>query len=327
MSESSLLLLRASDISRLVSFEDVVGTQERGFRALAEGNAVLGERVLLAGAAGSVVFSYAARMSAADPAVSKFGSVVPANTTRGLPSVSAIVVALDGETGRPAAIIDGDELTALRTVAASVAAVRALAEPPRTVAVIGSGTQGERHALAALQHLGVEELRLWSPDRSRALALRTSLRRAAGDARIVVPTSPRPAVEGADVIFLCTNSFDPVVAGDWLAPGSLVVSIGAFAPDRREIGREVLAHARLVVDHRPTAVRQCGHLADALAAGIVTAYDIIEIGDVYSERVPARAERGVVTVYSSVGVGIQDAAVVGELLRRARREPIDSVAW
>lgn len=327
MSEFPLLLLRSSDITRLVSFEDVVRTQEHGFRALAEGQAVLGERVLLAGAGDSVVFSYAARMGPETPAVSKFGSVVPANAMRGLPSVSAIVVALDGETGRPAAVIDGDELTALRTVAASVAAVRAVADPPRTVSVIGSGTQGERHALAALRHLGVQELRVWSPDRSRALALGESLRREAGDSKLVVPSSPRPAVEGADVVFLCTNSFDPVVAGDWISPGALVVSIGAFAPDRREVGRDVLAHARLIVDHRPTALRQCGHLADALAAGIIAADDVVEIGDVYTGRVPARAEGGVVTVYSSVGVGIQDAAVVGELLRRAAQDGAEAVAW
>ncbi|MDR5699331.1 ornithine cyclodeaminase family protein [Agromyces aerolatus] len=327
MPESPLLLLRSSDIARLIAFEDVVRTQEQGFIALVEDRAELGERVLLRGAANSVVFSYAARMGAGGPAVSKFGSVVPGNATRGLPSVSSIVVALDGETGRPVAIVDGDELTALRTVAASVAVVRALVDRPRRVAVIGSGIQGERHGVAALRHLGAQEVRVWSPDRSRALALGESLRRETGDAQIVVPTSPRLAVEGADVAFLCTNSFDPVVAGDWLSPGALVVSIGAFAPHRREVGREVLSRARLVVDHRDTAIRQCGHLADAIAAGVVAAEDVVEIGDIYTGRAPARAEHGTVTVYSSVGVGIQDAAVVDELLRRARGADVGSVEW
>src|SRR5215469_12212633 len=126
--ESTLLLLGRQEIEALLDLPSMVATQRAAFTELDSGRAQLGARVLLANEEdGSVVFSYAARLNLAEAPVCKFGSVVPDNEQRGLPTVAAIVVALHPETGRPVAVLDGEAITNARTAAASVVAAQALA--------------------------------------------------------------------------------------------------------------------------------------------------------------------------------------------------------
>src|SRR5690606_4928856 len=151
-----------ASVARLISLEEAMASQRACFLALSEGTAILGERVLLPGAAGSTVFSYAARLGPDTVPVAKFGSVVPENANRGLPVVSAIVLALEPMTGRPRAIVHGEAVTTMRTVAASMVVAAELAPPRPRVAVIGLGVQGRRHAIAAARTLDPREITLWS---------------------------------------------------------------------------------------------------------------------------------------------------------------------
>jgi ornithine cyclodeaminase/alanine dehydrogenase-like protein (mu-crystallin family) len=87
--ESTLLLLGRQEIEALLDLPSVVATQRAAFTELESGTAQLGARTLLPNEEDdSVVFSYAARLNLAEPAVCKFGSVVPDNEQRGLPTVS-----------------------------------------------------------------------------------------------------------------------------------------------------------------------------------------------------------------------------------------------
>lgn len=323
--DSSILIIGPHDVEALLTAEEIIQTQEGCFVALSAGTSQLGERVLLTGAAGSTAFSYAARTSPLSPAVSKFGAVVPGNKARGLPTVSAIVVALDADTGRPAAIIDGDALTSRRTVAASIVAARALGAPSPRVAVVGLGTQGTLHAQAAVKHLGSRVVTLWDPRLAKATALARRMQQRSSGIEVRPSASPAEAVGEADIVFLCTSSYEPVLANGWVKAGALIISIGSFAPDRREVERELMEEARLVVDHLPTAIRQCGQIVDAVSAGVVRASDIVEIGAVLAGSVDAKEDR--VTVYSSVGVGVQDAAVVTELLQRVESAQLQRITW
>ncbi|MFD8814571.1 ornithine cyclodeaminase family protein, partial [Streptomyces sp. NPDC059627] len=161
-SDRGLVIFGADDVRRLGD-DAVIDTQRRAFLALEDGTAQLGARVILAGEGDSVVFSYAARMNTSAAPVTKFGSVVPGNRDRGLPAVSAIVVALDPVTGRPRAIADGEAVTEARTVAAGILAATALASATADIAVLGSGRQGRLHAAWAIRHLAPSTVTLWSP--------------------------------------------------------------------------------------------------------------------------------------------------------------------
>src|SRR5689334_5922766 len=130
MSGLPVLSLSADDVDSLLDLDAAMAAQRAAFVGLAGGKVDLPAKIMHASRFDdSVAFGYLARVSAGTGAVAKIGSVNPGNAAEGLPTVSALVVALDPATGRPVAVLDGTAVTTIRTAAASAVAVGALALP------------------------------------------------------------------------------------------------------------------------------------------------------------------------------------------------------
>src|SRR5437764_1153684 len=149
----------------------------------------------------------------------KLVTLYPANEGTNVPTVGALVVILNPDTGEPLAIMDGRTITAMRTAAVSAAVTRHLASPDAHVlALLGSGVEAASH-LEALRHVRpFDEVRVWS--RTREHAERFAARH---DAKMMDAES---AVRGADVIVTATAAREPILRGAWLKPGAHVNSIG-----------------------------------------------------------------------------------------------------
>lgn len=145
-------------VERLLDHDLAIASQRLAFQVLDEGTGELPGKVMHASRFdGSVAFAYLARLSAHSGVAAKVGTVQPANAARGLPAVSAVINLFDPGTGRLAAILDGDVITARRTAAASAVAIDALALPESAeLGIIGSGQQALAHARAIAR---VRELR------------------------------------------------------------------------------------------------------------------------------------------------------------------------
>ena len=126
-----LLILDREDLDALLDLNVVIESQREAFVALADGTGQLAPRLLLPAREADVSFCYAARVSPHTGAVCKFGSVNPRNPSIGLPTVSALVLVQDPETGRPIALLDGDAVTVARTSAATVLAASVWPIPAR----------------------------------------------------------------------------------------------------------------------------------------------------------------------------------------------------
>jgi ornithine cyclodeaminase len=316
---TELLMLSAVDVERFFRLELAIESQRAAFTALGAGTAVLPPRLLVPGTDDSVAFCYAARLTPDGGAVAKFGSVNPRNASRGLPTVSAVVTVLDPVDGHPVAVLDGTAVTTLRTAAASAVAASALARSgARTLTVLGSGVQARAH-VPALAHVlpGLAEVRLWSPSRARREALAESLSGAGAEQAAGVPSGcavtaascAEDAVRGADVVACCTTSLTPVLDDGWLAQGTLVISVGSFAPDRHEVPASLVSSADLVVvDDVPATLADCGPVMAAIAAGAFAETHLVSLGQVVTGQHPGRRSPADVIYYNSVGLGIQDAA-------------------
>jgi len=312
------LLLDHDQVAELFDLDSGLASQREAFSRLGRGEADQPVRLTLPVAPDdSLAFCYAARLAPGSGAVSKFGSVNPANATSGLPTVSATVLVLDPGDGRLVAIIEGTSLTALRTSAASALAASLLARPgASTAAVLGPGVQGRGHVRAFAHALPLQEIRVWGRDRQATEGTAAALDQEVGPRVLAAATIPE-ALAGADVVATCTGS-TPLVEADWLAHGATVISIGSIAPDRTEVDLGVVAAAgTVVVDHPPAALEHAGPVIQALAAGVLRETDLVGLGDVVSGRHPGRRAPDDLVFYNSLGLGVQDAAAAWAIVRRA----------
>jgi ornithine cyclodeaminase/alanine dehydrogenase len=172
--------------------------------------------------------------AADDPALLAVKTLLlnPRNPGRGLPQINSLVTMLDSETGLPAAILDGNWITAVRTAGLSAVAAKYLARPDSSViAFIGTGVQARSHLEAFEDLYPLEEVRIFGRgqeniDRLRQLA--TTL-----DNSAVVCATGEEAVNSADLIVSSVTysaTTEPFLAADWLQAGSFaaITDIGTL---------------------------------------------------------------------------------------------------
>jgi ornithine cyclodeaminase/alanine dehydrogenase-like protein (mu-crystallin family) len=239
--------------------------------------------------------------------------IMPGNPARGLDSHQGTVTLFDGSTGVPIAILDASAVTSVRTAAVSAVATRVLARPDaRVLAILGAGVQGRAHLVALPAVREFEEVRVYAPSSEHARAL--------ADGRATVAASAEEAVRGADVVVLATSSREPVVSRDWLAPGAHVNAIGASVATSRELDTETLAACALFCDSRESLRNEAGEYRLALEQGAIEGEDHVraELGEVLAGMAPGRRGEDELTVFRSLGLGVEDLAAAECAVTRAR---------
>jgi ornithine cyclodeaminase len=121
----------------------------------------------------------------------------------------------------------------------------------------------------------------------------------------------RDAVDGADIVVTASRSPTPLFGGDQLAPGTFVAAIGSSLPHTRELDDAALSRAAIVaVDWRPQTLREAGDLVMA-GPGVLPDERIVDLADLVAGKAPGRQSDEEITIYKSVGVGLQDVALAG----------------
>lgn len=243
-------------------------------------------------------------------------SVAPANPARGLEKIQGVYILFDSDTLAPLATMDGNELTAIRTPATTLLAVKhILASAPDgatanpKILVFGTGVQ-------ALNHLRAGHAVL--PDASFAVVGRRPERVAAlvgqlATEGIVVRAGVEAEVRDADVVICATSSSTPLFDGGLVAPGAVVAAVGQHGLDAREVDAGLVLRSDVVVEGRASALREAGDLIPARSAeeweaiGPANLRDLVE-GEF--SRSPGKP-----CLYAGVGMAWEDlvtAAVVYE---------------
>jgi alanine dehydrogenase len=250
----------------------------------------------------------------------KIVSVFHENPAQGLPLIHALVVVVDATTGRPAAIMDGIYLTALRTGAASGAATDLLARQDTHIAAIfGAGAQGRTQLEAVCAVRPIQEAWIYDKEPERAAAYADEMSQ-----RLSLPVrvaeTPAEAVHRADVICTATTSSSAVFEDADVQPGTHINAVGAYTPEMQEIPVETVLRAKVVIDHREASLAEAGDLLIPLKQGLITEDHIYaELGEIAAGLKPGRASPEEITLFKSVGVAVQDVAAAGAVLEAARR--------
>ncbi|MES2114138.1 MAG: ornithine cyclodeaminase family protein [Pseudomonadota bacterium] len=259
-------------------------------------------------------------LSAVSPTGGHLGSKQIAASPRA-GCASYLVSLFDARTMELAALIDGNQITAIRTAATAALAVDALAPRcPLRVAMIGSGFEARAQLQALHAAREIRSVAVFSPTPA-------SRQRFADDCQAMLGLevhaagTPRQALEGADVVICAARSRDesPVLLGAWLAPGMTVVSIGSTLPEQREVDVEVIRRAALIVaDMVEEVSHDTGDLIAATRDGVQFSHKLHALADLIGQRVPGRCAADDIVLYKSVGSALQDVATAEMLLQRAR---------
>ncbi len=259
-------------------------------------------------------------------------SVMPGNHGTELDAHQGGVLLFETERGRPLALVDASEITALRTAAVSGVATRLLARRRATdLAILGTGVQAATHLEAMFCVRAIGRVRVWSrtPEHVREFAERASVRHGIEVEPIL---SARDAVEGADIVCTTTSANEPILEGDWIEPGAHINAVGSSVPVAREVDAAVLARSRIFVDRRESALAEAGDLllahldgdqvpdSDQIPDGDQIAGWIQgELGELLTGRVAGRTSEDEITLFESLGLGVEDVAAAYAVYEKARK--------
>ncbi|MEP9350629.1 ornithine cyclodeaminase family protein [Xanthobacter sp. KR7-225] len=236
----------------------------------------------------------------------KLVSVFPRNAERGLGAVSSLYVLLDGRTGQPTALVDGEALTNRRTAAASALASRYLSRPAsRTLLVVGTGHVAHYLPEAHRAVRPIEKVLVWGRSAERAAALAGRLREQ-GFAAAPVADLPAALAE-ADIVSCATTAQAPLVHGRDLRDGTHLDLVGAFTPRMRECDDAAVLRARVFVDTRAGALAEAGDLLQPIAAGVWSADRVCgDLHDLAAGTCGGRRTDDEITLFKSVGTALED---------------------
>jgi ornithine cyclodeaminase/alanine dehydrogenase-like protein (mu-crystallin family) len=246
--------------------------------------------------------------SAAEPRVygAKIVSLHPGNPSLGRPAVQGFVVLFDHDTGTPVALVDGGEITALRTAAASGLATRILARPTaHTLGILGCGAQAASHLEAMCTVRDIDEVLVWGRSREKAQAF--AERHGARDGIRMRAVASAPEAAACDIVCVVTGAHEPIIEGAWLRAGCHVNLVGAHAATTREADTALIARASVFVDSIEGAFKEAGDILLPLQEGAIERTHVRgEIGAVLLGKLTGRRDREEITVYKSLGLVAQD---------------------
>jgi alanine dehydrogenase len=238
----------------------------------------------------------------------KMVSVFPGNQARGLPAIHGSYLLSSGKTGELLAIVDGGELTARRTAAASALAARYLArEDASRLLMVGTGRLSTNVIEAQAAVRPIRHVAVWGrdPKKAEATAKELDLK----GVEVSVASDLETAAREADIISCATLSSEPLIRGDWLKPGAHLDLIGAFKPTMRESDDRAVSRASIFVDTRDGALSEGGDIVQPLRAGVITEDAIrADLFELAQGKHSGRTAPDEITLFKSVGAALEDLA-------------------
>jgi alanine dehydrogenase len=293
-----MLYLSEEDVRELLPMREAIKLMAEAFYALGHGGAINLPRRRLILETGSTLHSMAGAYGSFFG--TKFYSTNPKH------GVHFYFVLYDSETARPLAWMEANYLGQIRTGAASGYATDLLSNPQAdTLAVIGSGFQARAQVEAIRAVRNIQTVRVWSRDQEKR-------RKFADEIFAEASATAEEAVRGAQIVATATNASEPVIEDAWIGPGTMINAVGANAAKRRELPSELVRRAGLVaVDSLEQARTEAGDLilADSWA-------NVREL-----QTVDRHFDANRVTIFRSLGIGVEDVAVGAYAYEKARTTP------
>lgn len=316
-----MLILSQADVDRLLPLSACIDVMAAALASLARGEAILPLRTVILLPESTDAFAVMPGFLGTPRTIgAKIITVYPGNHGTEFDSHQGAVLLFDGQNGSLSALLDATAITTIRTAAVSAVATRLLArERASRLAIIGSGVQAHAHLAAMCAIRPIKSLRVWSRNTDHARVLVNAAREKFELDAEVSPTAP-DAVRDAEIVCTATSARQPVLNGEWLAPGTHINAIGASQASARELDSAAVVKARLYVDRRESALKEPGDILVPLHEGDIGPEHIIaEIGELLIGRGEGRRNDQDITLFKSLGLAVEDLASASYVYTEALR--------
>ena len=326
-----MLLLSKQDIASIFSMKNAIDSDKTAFKLFSENKSVVPLRtnIDIPKFSGQSLYM-PAYVQDIDSIGIKIVSVFPKNVDKGMSSVLAKMILMDGKTGEVCCIMDGTYLTQLRTGAGSGAATDVLAiKDAKKGALIGTGGQAECQLEAMLTVRNLESVKVFDMNLERAQEFCTKMTQKFDKftTKISVAKTTREAIENADIITTVTTSRIPVIDGKYVKKGAHINAVGSYTPIMQEIDEYTIKNADSVfVDSKDAVLSESGDLIIPIDKGIIDACRINgEIGEVLSGKIKGRKNDNEITIYKTVGIAVMDVVTAYDIYNCALKMHIGTV--
>lgn len=225
-----ILFLSKEEVESLIDVKDAVDASEQAYRVLGEGQ-VTQHHIVMPIKGSNIINSMPVYIKSLNLyGIKQVNVYFEREPGDDLPLIwGSLVILYHPENALPYAIMDGTSITNMRTAGGhSVVAAKYLAKKDsKTVAMIGCGAEA-RTGFRSLMNVFPLELAKVYDTKPEAISSFVDEMRKEFAIRIMPTTSPKDAVEGADIIFVVTTAPEPVVLEPWIEKGSFVAGITAF---------------------------------------------------------------------------------------------------
>ncbi|MCF8511302.1 MAG: ornithine cyclodeaminase family protein [Rhodobacteraceae bacterium] len=309
-----MLIIPEALIAQLVSAEDAFGAVEACLASAARGEA--GNFPVIREALGEGrQYGFKSGIDRAGGQMGvKAGGYFPGNAARGMINHQSSIFLFDPDSGRPLAMVGGNLLTALRTAAAAAISIDRLARPDaRVLGIVGAGHQAGYQLRAAARVRPWDRVIAWNlhPE------MLSRLEDVATDVGLPFEAVGLDAMRQADAIITITSSPAASLMAAHVAPGTHLACMGTDTKGKQEVEPALLAQARLFTDEVAQSI-SIGEAQHAIAAGLVQPEDITPLGALLAGQAEGRQSQSEITLFDGTGVALQDLAVAGVALARAR---------
>jgi len=240
------------------------------------------------------------------------------------PSHQGVIILFDGATGAPLMLFDAEEITAIRTAAASAVATNHLAtKEASTLAILGTGEQAARHIESIPLVRPITHINLWGRNKHKAEQLAEKANAAKTKIKITVTDTPQQAAEGADIICTVTAASQPILQGEWINPGAHLNVVGSCTPNAREVDSETVAKAKLFTDRYESLFNEAGDFLIPKKEGRITESAVrAEIGEVLTATKPGRQHPTDITLFKSLGIAAEDLYSAHHIYKKLAHQKI-----
>ena len=320
------LLITDAQVADILTMEDAIDAVEEAFRLLASGGASMPPRISTSPPAspGHSYLRWLMPGTLHEQGIMGAKILVASSPGTTPPRPARFIILLfDSTSGEMLAMVQGEDISRIRTGAVTAIGVKHLARRECSkLALFGSSKYAAMQGVGVCAVRAVQEISIFSPNPEHRQNFAKALDSLV-PAGVKAAGSSEEALADADIVVTVTNAREPIFSGDLVQPGMHLSVVGSSIPDMREVDEATLHKSKVVVEFMDQALKEAGDLVIPISQGTYSRENIYaEMADVVAGKVRGRVSDDEITLFKFNGIAVEDIACAGRVYQLARERGV-----